>query len=226
MSNQIFPHISGIGFSVKRTPKFNNLDPIDSANPGWGTTVRVGSDKLTRFEFEYVVLTDAAKGQTLKQIEGFFNLRGGNADSFLVDVSKLTGNPADASVTGQVLTPDSYGYAPLAVGHYVSTSETYYEPIYELQGSYTSPVTHPTLYMGGTPMTYGTDYTIVGPGASHTGASYPGLVAIITRSITGTVTADLSWYYRCRFEQAAQDFDMFSYLLWKCKQMTLTQWRV
>src|ERR1035441_10337912 len=72
-------------------------------------------------------------------------------------------------------------------------------------------------------MSEGTDYVFYGPGYSISGETFPGLMAVIIHGLSGgdVVTADFSWYYRVKFEQPKQEFEMFHWLLWKLQQMRM-----
>lgn len=238
MSNVRFPtHLPGLSWEIKITDQYSTLVQ-KAAAPGYETRVSLGPDPIYNFELNFNYLRehgqalDSSSGTWIPQNElavlrGFFNARGGDFDSFLLDVGALTKNPADSSVEGQMLTPDSNGYAPLVVtragfpdGGPGSTPELFNETIYELAlGS------APQLYMSDEPMTPGTDYTIQGPGVATSSASYGGLVAVITKAIAGQVTADFGWLYRVRFTESKFEHEKWMYLLATAKQIQLVTTR-
>ena len=228
MSNILFQRPRGTAWEFKWTDKHSNLIQ-SAAAPGFETRVSLGPDPLRTLELNYSILVAGTKGKTRDQLLGFFNLRGGDFDSFLVDLGALTSNPADSSVVGQVLDVDSNGYAPIQLSHPVSDAETWQENIYELAGGNGNPGTAPVLKLNDMVLTLGTDYTFQGPGYSVSGETFPGLMVVITHAIgtspVGIVTADFSWLYRVRFEQPQIEVDMFHYLLWKAQQIAVVTTR-
>ncbi len=222
MSNVVFPDLKGLTWDIRKTPEFFNLVQKSTA-PGYDTRVPLGTDPIYHFELSYSVLRETAFKQLryqdpndyneLHRLEGFFNSRQGDYDSFLLDLGALTKNTEDSAVYGQILTPDANDYAPLVVSR-----DTYNETIYELSGS-------PIIYMDDVVLTLNTDYTIQGPGFAASGVSYPGMVVVFITNPTGEIKADIGWYYRVRFEQSMQEFNEFMYLLWEAKQVKLIQTR-
>lgn len=221
MSNIVFQRPRGTSWKFKWTDSYDNLVQPGTA-PGYESRVSLGPDTIRTLELSWAILVTGSRGCTLDQLIGFFNLRQADYDSFLVDLGSLCKRPECTSIIGQVLNVDSNGYAPIQVSHYVSPEEDWWENIYELAGVNGNPGTAPVLYLDGVPMVPGTDYNFYGPGYSIPGETWPGLMVIISKSLgspAGVVTADFSWYYRVRFEQGKQDFDMFHYLLWTAEQI-------
>jgi hypothetical protein len=222
LGNEVWPSLPGLHWELKVKDEFFNL-VSKAAAPGYETRISLGPDPLLHLELSYDFLREpgspdnslpAGADDELQILRGFFRARQGDFDSFLIDLGAITGNPAESSVAGQPLTPDASAIAPLIV----SWSGGYNENIYELQGT-------PQLYMSGQPMVAGTDYTIQGPGYADAGVTYPGLVAVIIKAITGPITADIGWYYRVRFEQGMQEFDKFLALLYSAQQIQLVTTR-
>lgn len=219
MNTSVFPVLPGLHWEFKVEDEFRVLTN-PAVNPGFDTTTLLGPDPLLHFDLSYNWLREpgspdgslpAGGDDELQILRGFFRSVYGNAVSFLLDLGALTQNPGDSSITGQPLTPDASGVAPLAV----TGSGLFSENLYELQPD-------SVLYMNGAAMTLGTDYTIQGPGvAGAGGVTYPGLAAVITKTIAGPVTADLGWYYRVKFKQSSQQFDRFLALLYSAQQVQL-----
>lgn len=124
MSNILFERPRGTSWEAKWTDKHSNLIQ-SSAAAGFETRVSLGPDPLRTLELNYAILLAGTKGLTRDQLMGFFNQRGGNFDSFLVNLGALTKNPADSSVSGQILNVDVNGYAPIHLTHYVSDQENW-----------------------------------------------------------------------------------------------------
>jgi hypothetical protein len=229
MSRVLFQRPRGTAWQAKWTETFKTLIQ-QSAAPGFETRVSLGPDSVRHLELNYKILLAGDKGTTRDQLLGFFNLRGGDFDSFLLDLGAWTKNPTDSSIVGQVLTPDVNSFAPMQVTRFVYATETWNEDIYELAGVNGNPGVAPVLKLNGVPMTAGTDYVFQGPGVSVSGVTYPGMVAVIIHALStsplSVVTADFSYYYRMRFEQPQLEVEMFHWLLWKNQQMSLVQTRV
>ena len=224
MSNIVFQRPRGTSWQAKWTDAFSTLVQSGTA-PGFETRVSMGLDQLRTLELNYAILTAGSKGETRDQLMGFFNLRGGDFDSFLVDLGALTKNPVDSSIVGQTLTPDANKFAPLQLTHYVSPQENWMEDIYEVGGINGNPGTPPTIKQNGIPLVLNTDYYIYGPGYSVSGKTFPGLVIFIATALSTSpishITADFSWYYRVRFEQSKLEVEMFHWLAWKAQQIRL-----
>jgi uncharacterized protein DUF2460 len=308
VANILFPTLKGLTWDIKKIPEDATLIQT-AANLGYETRVSLTPDPIWHFECKYAVLRQNVQGAVtdeLKVLEGFFTARKGDFQSFLLNLSTLTQNTKDSSVTGQTLIPDSNGVAPFVltplgltytppINNVYDVADTnVLETIFELAGVNGNPGTPPVLKMGSTtliqtgPTTYsGTipssspyqvtisnwisdlanvkangvsltltsgspasgqyavasgvytfnsaqagqtlsiaysrqgDYSIEGIGYNSGNYSYPGLVAVITTTITGTITADFSWYYRVRFEQNKQEFLLFSYMLWETQEVQM-----
>jgi hypothetical protein len=218
MSNVKFPHLYGLAFDVKKT-----VDTGTVIQPTWSlrreTRINRDPDPISNFSLHYVILDDGLARNSLNQLEAFFRARKGAYDSFLLSLDDVT-KSTHGTVTGQSLTPDGSGYAPFLRTIYSTDVET----VFELAGVNGNPGTPPVVKMSGTPLTTSpSQYTIHGPGVAGTGVTYPGMVAEITASITGPITADFTWYYRVRFEQDEAEFEMFHYLLWEAQEIKLTE---
>ena len=240
MSKTLFPTLKSLAWDVKKSPEFSVIVQ-KSANLGYDTRLLTGIDPIWHFECNYTALREKAYGASvneLRTLEGMFTSMGGNYKSFLLSLPSLTRNSKDGAVTGQLLIADSNKKAPIVFTpnglSYTGSPNSVYdvsetntlETIYELAGVNSNPGTAPIIYMGGTPMVAGSDYTIQGPGVTSGTNSYPGMVAVISATITGAITADFSWYYRVQFEQNRQEFNLFSYLLWEAQQVQLKVTRV
>src|SRR5262249_19403343 len=212
MRNMVLPSVRGLSWGVKKTPEWSTLIQ-KAAAPGYETRIQLGPDPLFHFECDFEFLAESGYGSSaneLDRLEGFFNQRGGDFDSFLLSLPLLTQNPAHGSVTGQVLTPDGNNVAPLVITRDPAGSN-YNANIYEAEGVNGNPLivgaAAPVIRKDGTPLVAGTDYNFAGPGYALSGVTYPGLaIQFITATGGHTVTADFSWYYRVRFEQSKQEF--------------------
>lgn len=223
MSNIVFPTLKGLGWDLKIKDEFFSLSQ-KGTTPGFETRVLLGPDPIIHFDLTYSYLRQKTYSSTpgyqnstdeIATLRGFFRARNGDFDSFLVSLPALSLNPADGATTGQVLTPDSNNVAPLVV-----IRETYTENIYEAFGINGNPGTAPVVKKNGTPLVSVTDYNFVGPGFALAGVTYPGLaIQFITATAGQTMTVDFNWYYRVRFEQSDQEFDLFLALLYSAQKV-------
>jgi hypothetical protein len=231
MSNVVFPTLKGLTWGLKFRDEFFTLMQASTA-PGFETRVLLGPDPIIHFELVYNYLRQKSyttsfgiyqnSSDEIAILRGFFRARNGDFDSFLLSLPTITQNNADGTITGQTLTPDANNIAPLVV-----IRETYSESIYEAFGVNSNPGTAPVVKKDGTPLLSGTDYNFVGPGFSLAGVTYPGLaVQFITATGGHVMTADFSWYYRVRFEQGNQEFELFLALLYSAQKVQLVTTRV
>lgn len=229
MSNLLFPTLKGLDWTQnppKKKSKFTTL--VQEAFAAGRTTRVMGApDPVYDFELSYEFLREKNYGTAvneLQRIEAFFNLVGGNFNTFLLSLPTLTQNSADGTITGQTLTPDGNAIAPLVVTRDPS-GVAYNETIFEAAGVNSNPGVAPVVKKNGSVLVLGTDYTIQGPDYVFDSTSYPGLAVVFITSVTGSptpvFTVDFSWYYRVRFAQSSQEFQLFSYLLWTVQTIQL-----
>jgi hypothetical protein len=173
----------------------------------------------------------------LNKLLGFFLARQGSYDSFLLNLSTLTQNPLDSSVTGQVLTVDSNNNAGIVRTVGISGTP---ETIYELQAA-------PVFYNNGTLLTPNTQYALYcsQPGENGVGtfltyspqAPYGGCYVHFLETLSGPVTANFSWYYRVIFSAGKgnaqdpqlgndqQEFAALWFQLYEAREITLVSAR-
>lgn len=213
----LFPQLKGLDWNVKMTPEFYGLE-AKGVSPGQDTEVSFGPDPLYHFECTYTVLRETGSFDERHILMNFFEYCRGKYNSFLVQLSQLTQRSADSIVVGQGITADSNGYAPIIVSRPYQN-----ENIYEVAGVNSNPGTPPVVKINGVTKVSGTDYNILGPNVTNptTGVTYPGLVVHFLTSFAGTLTIDMTWYYRVRFEQNTQEFSVFSYLLWEAQSVKM-----
>lgn len=226
MSNLLFPAVKGLDWTQKKKANWNTLVQQAFAK-GRTTRIMGSSDPVYDFELSYEFLRQDKYGSTfneLQRIEAFFNTQGGDFGSFLLSLPTLTQNSSDGAITGQILTPDSNAIAPLIVTR-DPAGESYGETIFETAGVNGNPGVAPVIKKNGTPLTPVTDYTIQGPDYVFGSTVYPGIAIVFITAVTGSptpvFTADFSWYYRVRFAQGSQEFELFSLLLWQTQSIQL-----
>lgn len=223
MSNAVFPNLPGLMWGTTLGELFDTI-VYPSAAPGYETTISKGPDPTFHFKLQYEFLRNQPSLDELSTLRAFFRARRGAFDSFLLDLSSLTKNSADASITGQVLTVDANNYAPL-VRAVTGTLETIYEVnaftavkangvavVFEAHNAAPTLSNHYSYWDASPTRTYG-------------GASYPGVVLQFHDTPAAPVTADFSWYYRVRFEKDAADFDAFMFELYELQEISLVTTR-
>jgi uncharacterized protein (TIGR02217 family) len=196
-----FPTLPGLAWSVIKTPTFQTR--IQRAASGRELRALDYPYPLWQFALVYDFLRDdpGAGYDELRTLIGFFMLCQGAFRTFLFH------DPSDYQVTGQQI-----GVGNASVN------------VFQLQremggtlpgGGFFEPVVAPNvvhaLYFNGitqNPATYNVD-----PDSGLvTFGSPPGSGLIIT--------ADFTYYFRCRFTDDKYDFENFMYRLWQLKKLT------
>ena len=197
----IFPALPGLAWSVTKTPTFQTR--IQRAVSGHELRALDYPYPLWQFALVYDFLRDNPQAgyDELRTLLGFFMLCQGAFGTFLFQ------DPSDFQVAGQQIgTGDA--------------SRT----VFQLQramgamlpdGGFLEPITAPnvvsTIYLNGitqAPATYSVDPAT-------------GLVTFDTAPGSGLIiTADFTYYFRCRFIDDKYDFENFMRHLWQLKKLT------
>ena len=197
----IFPALPGLAWSVTKTPTFQTR--IQRAVSGRELRALDYPYPLWQFALVYDFLRDNPQAgyDELRTLLGFFMLCQGAFGTFLFQ------DPSDFQVAGQQIgTGDA--------------SRT----VFQLQramgamlpgGGFLEPITAPnvvsTIYLNGitqAPATYSVDPAT-------------GLVTFDTAPGSGLIiTADFTYYFRCRFIDDKYDFENFMHHLWQLKKLT------
>jgi uncharacterized protein (TIGR02217 family) len=197
----IFPALPGLAWSVTKTPTFQTR--IQRAVSGRELRALDYPFPLWQFALVYDFLRDTPETgyDELRTLLGFFMLCQGAFSTFLFQ------DPSDSRVIAQ----------QIGVGN-ASTS------VFQLQrtmgamlpgGGFLEPITAPNIvraiYFNGItqdPTTYSVDPTT-------------GLVTFGIAPSSGlTITADFTYYFRCRFIDDKYDFENFMFRLWQLKKLT------
>ena len=197
----VFPSLPGLAWSVTKTPTFQTR--IQRAVSGRELRALDYAFPLWQFTLVFDLLRDnpAAGYDELRTLMGFFMLCQGAYGTFLFQ------DPSDNRVTGQ----------RIGIGN-AST------PVFQLQrtmgaalpsGGFREPIVAPNVvgavYLDGitqSPETYTVD-----PNS--------GLVTFNRAPGSGlTITADYSYYFRCRFIDDSYAFENFMFQLWQLKKLT------
>jgi uncharacterized protein (TIGR02217 family) len=197
----IFPTLPGLAWSVTKTPTFQTR--VQRAASGRELRALDYPYPLWQFALVYDFLRDdpTAGYDELRTLVGFFMLCQGAFRTFLFE------DPSDSQVTGQ----------PIGIGNASTT-------VFQLQramganlpgGGFFEPVVAPNLVSA-----------IYLDGITQSPASYnvdpdSGLVTFGAAPGSGLIiSADFTYYFRCRFIDDRYDFENFMYRLWQLKKMT------
>ena len=197
----IFPALPGLAWSVTKAPIFQTriqravsgreLRALDYPYPLWQFTV----------VFAFLRDNPGAGFDELRTLMGFYLTCQGAYGTFLFQ------DPSDYQVIGQYL---GTGDSSLAIFQLQRAMG-----IELLGGGFVEPIVAPNLitavYFDGitqSPSSYGVDPDT-------------GLLTFATPPSTGLViTADFSYWFRCRFVDDSYDFENFMYRLWQLKKLT------
>ena len=197
----IFPVLPGLAWSVTKTPIFETR--IQRAVSGRELRALDYPYPLWQFTLDFSVLRDDPAGgfDELRTLLGFFlSCQGAYAEFLFRD-------PSDDQVTGQ-----SIGTGDASAS------------VFQLQraiGGFTEPIVAPeavsAVYFNG----------IVQSPAGYSVDADTGLLTFTTPPPAGlAITADFTFWFRCRFVDDRYDFENFMYRLWQVKKMTFISVRL
>jgi uncharacterized protein (TIGR02217 family) len=197
----IFPALAGLAWSVTKTPTFQTR--IQRAVSGREARALDYPYPLWQFALVYDFLRDdpTAGFDELRTLLGFFMLCQGAFGTFLFQ------DPSDCRVTGQQIGIGNASRAVFQLQRAMGTSLP--------SGGFLEPIVAPNLvsaiYFDG----------ITQDPASYSVDSETGLVTFATAPGSGLIiTADFTYYFRCRFVDDKYDFENFMYRLWQLKKLT------
>ncbi|MGC2200920.1 MAG: DUF2460 domain-containing protein [Stellaceae bacterium] len=197
----VFPTLPGLAWTVTKTPTFQTR--IQRAASGRELRALDYPYPLWQFALVYDFLRDdpAAGHDELRTLMGFFMLCNGAFGSFLYQ------DPTDYQVTGQLIGIGDASQSTFQLQRNIGTTLP--------GGGFSEPIVAPDIvvavYFNGIqqdPTTYSVDPST-------------GLVTFSTAPGSGQIiTADFSYYFRCRFVEDKYDFENFMYQLWQLKKLT------
>lgn len=197
----IFPTLPGLAWSAVKTPTFQTR--IQRAASGRELRALDYPYPLWQFVLVYDFLRDnpAAGYDELRTLIGFFMLCHGAFGTFLFE------DPSDYQATGQQIGVGDASATVFQLRRAMGTALP--------GGGFIEPIVAPnvirTIYLNGitqNPSTYGVDPDT-------------GLVTFETAPGDGLiVTADFTYYFRCRFIDDRYDFENFMHRLWQLKKLT------
>ena len=197
----VFPALPGLAWSVTKSPTFQTR--IQRAVSGRELRALDYPYPLWQFTLVFDLLRDkpAAGYDELRTLMGFFMLCQGAYGTFLFR------DPSDDRAAGQQI---GVGDAATAVFQLQRTMGAtlpgggFHEPI-------VAPNVVTAVYLDG----------ITQDPASYSVDTSTGLVTFATAPGSGLIiTADYSYYFRCRFIDDSYAFENFMYQLWQLKKLT------
>jgi uncharacterized protein (TIGR02217 family) len=197
----IFPALAGLAWSATKTPTFQTR--IQRAVSGRELRALDYPYPLWQFALIYDFLRDdpAAGFDELRTLLGFFMLCQGAFGTFLFQ------DPTDCQVTGQQIGTGNASTTVFQLQRAMGTAlpgRGFLEPI-------VAPKLVNAIYFDG----------ITQDPASYSVGPNSGLVTFGTAPGNGLIiTADFSYYFRCRFIDDKYDFENFMYRLWQLKKLT------
>jgi uncharacterized protein (TIGR02217 family) len=197
----IFPTLPGLAWSVTKSPTFQTrvqravsgreLRALDYPYPLWQFTLT----------FEFLRDNPAAGFDELRTLMGFYLVCQGAYGSFLFS------DPSDHRTTGEVLGIGDSSASSFQLRRAMGVGLPgggFIEPI-------TAPQTIDAVYLNG----------IVQSPAGYNVDGETGLLTFATPPGAGaTITADFTYYFRCRFIEDRYDFENFMHQLWQIKKLT------
>ena len=197
----VFPSLPGLGWSVTKAPTFQTR--IQRAVSGRESRALDYPYPLWQFTLVFAFLRDdpAAGFDELRTLLGFYLSCQGAYGTFLFQ------DPSDYQVAGQYL---GIGDSSLTAFQLQRTMGTGLA-----DGGFGEPIEAPNqvraVYFNGitqSPSSYSVDPDT-------------GLLTFATPPPNGlVVTADFSYWFRCRFIDDSYDFENFMYRLWQLKKLT------
>jgi uncharacterized protein (TIGR02217 family) len=197
----VFPALPGLAWSVTKAPTFQTR--IQRAVSGRELRALDYPYPLWQFTLVFAFLRDnpAAGLDELRTMLGFYLSCQGAYGTFLFQ------DPSDYQVTVQYL---GTGNSSVAVFQLQRTMGTALP-----SGGFVEPILAPDLVTA-----------VYFDGITQNPSSYSvdpdtGLLTFATPPATGLViTADFSYWFRCRFVDDSYDFENFMYRLWQLKKLT------
>jgi uncharacterized protein (TIGR02217 family) len=192
MSTDVFPSLPGLGWNVTRTEVWKTR--VQEAVSGKEVRIADWTYPRHQWELTYEFLRGAPAHAELQALMGFFNLRRGRFDSWLYQ------DADDNAAVGQSL---GQGDGATAAFQLLRAMGGFIEPI-------VAPNAVAALRIGGVTQASNA-YTVDAASGRVTLNSAPGAGV--------SVTADFTYYFRCRFLEDGMDFEKFMSQLWQAKSV-------
>lgn len=197
----IFPSLPGLAWSVTKAPTFQTR--IQRAVSGRELRALDYPYPLWQFSLVFNFLRDnpSAGYDELRTLMGFFLSCQGAYGTFLFQ------DPSDHQIAGQYLGTGDSSTAAFQLQRAMGTGLP--------GGGFIEPIVAPNslgaIYLDG----------ITQNPADYTVDPDTGIVTFATPPSTGlAITADFSYWFRCRFVDDSYDFENFMYRLWQLKKLS------
>ena len=193
MSNAIFPAFPLLNWERTRSPQINSL--LQKSVSGMQAAVQLQAYPIYTWKLSYDALRSDVAFLEYQTLLGFWNQMGGCVDTWLFN------NWEDNAVAGQAL----------GLGDGATKSFQLYRTL----GGFTEPVLAANVltavYFNGAPQTIG---------APPAWSVSNGVLTFTTAPGAGiTVSADFSFYWRCRFTADTVDIDTLWHKYWALKKI-------
>ena len=188
MSNSIFPVLPGLTWDVVKQPEF--ATKVQTASSGKDATAAYWTYPRWTFKLSYELLRGGSQTE-LNTLLGFFLAMKGRFDTWLYT------DPSDYAVIGQQI---GIGDSSTVAFQLIRTLGGFVEPMKNINGT-------PVIKENGVTRTTGWSINSTG------------LITFTTPPTSGNIlTADFSYYFRCRFMNDVAEFNQFMADLWELKK--------
>lgn len=197
----VFPTLPGLAWSIAKTPIFQTR--IQRAVSGRELRALDYPYPLWQFTLTFAFLRDdpAAGFDELRMLMGFFMACQGAYGTFLFE------DPSDCRIAGQYIGTGDSSRSVFQLHRTMGTGLA--------NGGFSEPISAPNtvdaIYFDG----------ITQASSSYTVDPNSGAVQFAVPPSAGrVVTADFSYWFRCRFVDDSYEFENFMYRLWQLKKLT------
>ena len=206
MSTSVFPTLVGLAWPQSRVPQFKTRKQVSIS----GKETRIADWAYPRYQWSLAfdfLRQGNNNGNAYTEfdvLEGFFEKMVGGWDTFLFI------DPDDNTVANQPIATTPGGVTAFQMIRTFGGANTLI-----LAPNLSLPY---TVYLNGSPLTYGTQYTI-----STWGALEPGVITLTSDPGVGVVlSASFSYYWPCRFDDDNMSFQKFLSYVYDCKKVSFT----
>jgi uncharacterized protein (TIGR02217 family) len=190
MSDMFLPTLPGLSWNTTKAPRFNTK--VQTSVNLSELRSSFAATPVYDFTRSYDLLRDNTADDELHELGGFFMARYGSWDKWLF---------ADPDDSIALLEPFDTGDGVTVAFQLQRTFGVFIEPVCNVAAA-------PLIYKAGVLQTVTTDYTV----------SATGLVTFTTApAAAAALTWSGTYYFRCRFEQDAQEYQQFMSRLWQAR---------
>jgi uncharacterized protein (TIGR02217 family) len=211
LSDLIFPHLVGLSWEGrKRTPEFKTL--IQTSVSGLDSAVQLQVYPRYTWTLSYDVLRSNIAYAEFQTLLGFFLQVGGAADTWLFN------DWEDNCVYNQVI---GTGDGSTTSFQMCRTLGGFTEPVLAVNQIFSLRFTDDLqmVTIGGQEVTIGGQEVVLGNTAPITWTQSNGVVTFSAPPPYGPITADFSYYWRCRFAEDTIDPEALFFQFWQMKEI-------